>query len=31
MSILLEESHGPEIAEGFEVEVRCRSPASTIV
>jgi hypothetical protein len=31
MSILLEESHGPELTEGFEVEVRCRSLASMIV
>jgi hypothetical protein len=31
MSILLEESHGPELAEGFEVEVWGRSPASMIV
>jgi hypothetical protein len=31
MLILREESQGPELAEGFEVEVRGRLLASTIV
>jgi hypothetical protein len=31
MLILHEESHGPELAEGFEVEVQGRLLASTIV
>jgi hypothetical protein len=31
MSILLEESHGPKLAEGFEVELQGLSLAGTIV